>query len=226
MDAASLEATLNSMATWFTITYYITYVLVSVVTYILTALSLHTIAERRFFTGRCSWLAWIPFAQFWVLARISDDYQWAVRNRKKKKRIVMLALNITQLIAALLIGLCLFQIIRAFLNVGVTNVQGAVNMLQRIQRLMNDQWDVMFLSYQEKILPDVFRINTVLIIFYLLVISVTAVTHVVYFYMAWYDLYRSCNPDDAKVFLVLSILFAITIPIFLMICRKQDKGWL
>ena len=76
MDAASLESTLNSMATWFTITYYTTYVLVSVAAYILTALSLYTIAERRFFTGRCSWLAWIPIAQFWVLARISDDYQW------------------------------------------------------------------------------------------------------------------------------------------------------
>lgn len=43
-------------------------------------------------------------------------------------------------------------------------------------------------------------------------------------YVAVYDLYRSCDPDSAVVYLVLSILFSISLPILMFICRKKDLG--
>lgn len=43
-------------------------------------------------------------------------------------------------------------------------------------------------------------------------------------YMAYYDLFRSCRPDDATLFLVLGILFQIALPFFLFSCRKKDLG--
>ena len=221
MDTASLEVILNTMSTWFALSYYIAYFLVAIATYVFMALSLYTIAKRRFFLDHRSWLAWVPFAQFWVLGSISDDYQWMVWSRKKKKRIVMLALNIIQLIAAVVIVLGLNRIIQALLNAGVTDEESLSNMLFYIQTKMDDPYNMSAVA--KKLLGALTR-NTNLIIMCTVVTFATAVTHAVFYYMALYDLYRSCDPGNAKVFLVLSILIGITIPFFMMICRKQDKG--
>ncbi len=39
-----------------------------------------------------------------------------------------------------------------------------------------------------------------------------------------YDLYRSCNPGNAVVFLVLGIILPVTEPVFYFSCRKKDLG--
>lgn len=39
-----------------------------------------------------------------------------------------------------------------------------------------------------------------------------------------YDLYRSCNPKNATVFLVLGIIFSVCEPFFYFACRKKDLG--
>lgn len=51
----------------------------------------------------------------------------------------------------------------------------------------------------------------------------TAVTVIAF--MALYDLYVSCDPKHAVLFLVLSILFSVTMPFFLFACRKKDLGF-
>lgn len=43
-------------------------------------------------------------------------------------------------------------------------------------------------------------------------------------FMAYYKLYRSCNPDKAVVLLVFSIAFGIIIPFVLFALRKSDRG--
>ena len=43
-------------------------------------------------------------------------------------------------------------------------------------------------------------------------------------YFAYYDYYASCRPDLKVVFLVLSILFPVTLPFFVFACRKHDLG--
>ena len=55
----------------------------------------------------------------------------------------------------------------------------------------------------------------------LMVISIVAV---VYEYIVIYDLYRSCEPDNAVLYLVLSIFFAVALPVFFFVCRKKDLG--
>ena len=44
-------------------------------------------------------------------------------------------------------------------------------------------------------------------------------------YVALYDVYRSCNPRRAELYQVLSILFPVTVPVFLFLCRKKDLGF-
>lgn len=43
-------------------------------------------------------------------------------------------------------------------------------------------------------------------------------------YMALYDLYRSCDPSNAVMYLVLSIFVSICQIVFLFLCRNKDLG--
>lgn len=46
----------------------------------------------------------------------------------------------------------------------------------------------------------------------------------VLYYISLYDLYASCSPSDAAVYVVLSILLSVTMPFLLFSCRKKDLG--
>ena len=52
----------------------------------------------------------------------------------------------------------------------------------------------------------------------------TALAKTVLGFMALYDIYASCDPQNATVYLVLSIFFKFLRPIFLFILRDEDKG--
>lgn len=43
-------------------------------------------------------------------------------------------------------------------------------------------------------------------------------------YIAYYDLFHSCHPGNAVLYLVLSIIFPVTTPFFVFACRKKDLG--
>lgn len=57
-----------------------------------------------------------------------------------------------------------------------------------------------------------------------LVSAGVSIALVVFWYMAMYDLYSSCNPGNNVLFLVLSIIFNITEPFFIFCNRKKDDG--
>lgn len=46
----------------------------------------------------------------------------------------------------------------------------------------------------------------------------------VYLYICSYDLFRSCDPDNRKLFLVLSILYPVGMPLIVFAIRKRDGG--
>ena len=57
-----------------------------------------------------------------------------------------------------------------------------------------------------------------------LLLVALAILLVVFQYICLYDLYRSCTPDNAVLYLILSIVVNWVIPLFVFICRKQDLG--
>lgn len=61
-------------------------------------------------------------------------------------------------------------------------------------------------------------------ILFALAIIVLSIILTVFYYIALYDLFSSCNPDNAAMFLVLSIFFGVALPFFLFFCRKKDGG--
>ena len=58
---------------------------------------------------------------------------------------------------------------------------------------------------------------------YLLFLGVYVAT-MVFFHICNFDLYRSCNPRNAVVFLVLGIVLPVCQPFFYFACRKKDLG--
>ena len=66
--------------------------LFSIAMYVLTALSLYTIAQRRGI--RKAWLAWVPVLNCWILGSLSDQYRYVVRGQIKNKRKILLILNL------------------------------------------------------------------------------------------------------------------------------------
>ncbi|MBQ4641750.1 MAG: hypothetical protein IJB47_03970 [Oscillospiraceae bacterium] len=53
---------------------------------------------------------------------------------------------------------------------------------------------------------------------------VVTIVEIVFLFIAYNDLYRSCNPEKADLFLVLSILFNVTISFFVFAVRNKDMG--
>ena len=63
-----------------------------------------------------------------------------------------------------------------------------------------------------------------LVVGFALPLAVAAVAAAVIRFIALYDVFRSLDPDNAVLFLVLSILFGITEPFFLFFNRDKDAG--
>lgn len=55
-------------------------------------------------------------------------------------------------------------------------------------------------------------------------LMVTAIILTVVQYMAYYDLFVSCNRENAALYLVLGILVSVTLPFLVFASRKKDLG--
>lgn len=168
----------------------------SVVVYVFRALSLYTIAKRR--GVALAWLAWIPLTSNYILGGISDQYQRCVNRKKTNRAMILLVLAIVSMV------------------IGWITSRG--------------QWDALFRLFEdieymdpEYALMEFFEDSQGMMLtgFFSTAISVASA---VFMYIALFDVYKSCKPEQATVFLVLSILFGITIPFFLFYCRKYDDG--
>lgn len=56
------------------------------------------------------------------------------------------------------------------------------------------------------------------------VMAIVAIVAMVLEYIALYDLYVSCDPNNAVMYLVLSIFINVTVSFFIFACRKKDLG--
>ena len=172
--------------------------LVSVATYVLTALGLYTIAKRRGIEK--PWLVWIPVVNVWTLGCISDQYRYVVKGENKSKRKVLLGLEIAM--AVCMIVFMVLMVISVVDIVGMT--MGSSMDEQAMLMSMLGSLGGAFLMF----IP-IFGIS---------------IAYTIIYYMVLYDVYTSCDPNNNVTFLVLSILFSITMPFFIFFNRKKDLG--
>ena len=172
--------------------------LLAVASYVLTALALYTVARRRGL--KYPWLAWIPVASCWLLGSLSDQYRYVVKGEHTHRRVFLLCFRIlTMLLTASLLGL-----------VGTLCFQVFDSMMR------------------QDVIPDllwmqIFRQATSLLVVGLPLLGIS-IAYWVFRFMALYDVYKSMEPENAVLFLVLSILFRVTEPFFLFFSRNKDGG--
>lgn len=168
--------------------------LYSVAVYVLQSLGMYTIANRRGIHN--PWLAWIPVANVWTLGSISDQYQYVAKGKVRNRRKILLGLNIALIVLTI-----------AFFAVYM------VTIFSLVEKTMISEPDMM-----DVIGP----LLTILGAF--LVLMVVAIIQTVFVYIAYYDLFASCNPENAVLFLVLGIFFSFLLPYFVFFSRKKDLG--
>ncbi len=171
--------------------------LISILTYVLTAMAFSAIAKRRGL--KKPWLAWIPVASAWLLGSISDQYRYVVKGETRSKRKVLLGLSIASMVIAILI----------YILVGVFFVQifmamdSYVSENEMIEMIMGPMVGMMGL---------------------LLPLLGVSIAFTVIRYIALYDIFKSLDPSNATLFLVLSIIFGAVEPFFLFFNRNKDLG--
>ena len=172
-------------------------VLFGVAVYVLTALSLYTIAQRRGLSR--PWLAWIPVVSSWILGSLSDQYRYVVKGENRSKRKFLLVMSI--LSAVLSTVVCVMCVVVA--------VQAVFGVMQ---------------GFQEDYLVRMVMEYVVSLLGLLLVQLGVMIAYAVIRYMALYYVYKSLDPANSVLYLVLSILVSPTEPFFLFFNRNKDTG--
>lgn len=171
--------------------------LISIATYVLTALALYTIAKRRGISK--PWLAWIPVADAWILGSLSDQYRYVVKGENKSKRKALLVLSILSCVLSIAV-ICVAVVMLVGVAGGMMRGAAEAEMLEQILG------------------PVVGMLGLCLPL-----MGVT-IAYAIISFMALYDVYTSCDPGNNVLFLVLSILIGITKPFFLFFSRNKDNG--
>ena len=170
---------------------------INIVCYVFRALGLYSIAKRRALSG--PWMAWVPVLDYWLVGSISDQYQYVSKGKVKNKRKWMIGMSIAM--AGLCAALC-------------------VVCIMMFAELMSH---VIPGGSEATILKAISSPLIAILVLCLPMLILTIALMVVY-YVAMYDVYRSLDPGNSVMFLVLSILFQITEPFFLFFNRKKDLG--
>lgn len=190
----------ESMGIGFAI-FWLIYVLVmlgfGIAAYVLRASGLYTIAKRRGIKN--PWMSWVPVVDYWLLGCISDQYQYVVKGKNKSKRKVMLTLNIVNAVLCVVLIVCYVVVI-------VNSVTGAMGGTGEDEMMMGMMGPMM--AMLGTCIP----------------MMGVSIALMVFRYMAMYDLYTSCSPQNNVLFLVLSIIFNVTEPFFIFFNRKKDGG--
>lgn len=178
--------------------------LLNIAAYVLTAIALYTLASRRGLKN--AWLSWVPVINCWIIGSLSDQYRYVTKGEVKNKRKALIILNIINWILAIAMAVIAIVMVVTVAN---TAINAPMDMMA----------DTMSGEMMSKVMGPVIAILGLC-----LPLMGISIALMVIRYMAMYDIYNSCSPQNSVVFLVLSILFSITEPFFLFFTRNKDDG--
>lgn len=182
---------------------------ISLLSYVLQAWGMYTIAKRRGIPN--PWTAWVPVAKDWLLGGISDQYQYVTKGRATSRRKIMLTISVLVLVLSLLAGL--FG--------GITTI---VNLVQSAFGENEVVWNEAMGTYEVLGTQSNIASSGLALVGMGVLSGILSLVLTVYSYIALYDLYASCTPDMAIVFLLLSIFINIAQPILIFFSRHKDNG--
>ena len=141
------------------------------------------------------WLAWIPVANCWILGSLSDQYQYVVKGQDKSKRKILLVLKLLTALLGLTVAVMAMTV--------AAGVILAENEARAMATIGGPAMAILGLCVP---------------------MAAMTIAAAVIRYMALYDIYRSLDPANSVLFLVLSIFFGVTEPFFLFFNRNKDDG--
>lgn len=187
---------------------------IAVAAYVLEAWALYTIAQRRWI--KKPWLAWIPIVNMWILGSISDQYHYVTKREVKNKRKLLLGLNIALCAAAIAFLMVLIGLLVSFLILSGGTIIGFMPGAE--------------LPDKEFLLEGLVNNLGQLLLLIVMIVPLAglAITSMVYKWIALYDLFRSCWPSKAKLFILISVFGGLAAEgvhvVFMMLCRNKDLG--
>lgn len=203
---------------------------IGLVSYVLLAVGLHSMAKRRGI--RNAWLAWIPIANAWVLGCLSDQYQYVAKGRNKSRRKVLLTLGIlTEVVSIILLVVTIVWFISFMgqMGLGELGLEDWLYMTTLDERDMEAYLDSLVIM--EGTMVDEYQLIESLfggilgILGVALLMIPLGIWYSVLYYMALYDLFASSDPKNSTVFLLLSIFIGgIVSAILVLVCKDRDDG--
>ena len=168
-----------------------------VASYVLQALGLYTLADRRRLPN--PWMAWIPYANYWLIGGIVDDYE-ATRGIKRKWRVVLLVLALIVLACVILMYIFLFITI--------------------FSTAMDLSFADSFYMDEEAVITSVLG-HVMLVYAFAIPMALAAQALQFCFMICIYKVYEYTVPEKAVKYLLLGLLVPMAQSICLFKCRKK-----
>lgn len=174
-----------------------------IVAYILEALALYTIAKRRGI--KKPWLAWIPVGNVWILGSLADQYRYVKKREVKNRRKWMLGLELATALTAVLAIVGVVWSVMDYVITGGFVVESLSDVIGTLISIAG------------------------MAVLWLLPALVLGIATMVLRWMCIYDVLRSCDPANHKVYFWVSLGVRFVglnglEAVFLMICMNRDEG--
>lgn len=204
----------------------------SIVSYVLLAWGLYTIAKRRGINK--PWLAWIPVANIWMLGCISDQYRQVARGQVKTKRKAMLTLAIIMFAVMIiviafaivwLVGLLSHMDLSAIYDKDWSNIGNMT--LNEISEIFTSLGKSLNAGTEEYVMSTLWM--PLVMAGLSLAMSGVAIALTVLQFMAYADVFASTDPGTAKLFTVLGIVLSllgigVVLSVFVFLNKDKDLG--
>lgn len=141
------------------------------------------------------WLAWIPIANAYALGLIADKCR-EKKGKNSKYRFILLGMEIGIVVITIIFSIVMI----AFVVSMTMDLLEDQLVSPSVDQIMELGGGVMFLLY--------------LLFFFLF--SIVSVAYSVFTYICLWHIFDTFVPQNSAMFLVLSILFSVTLPFFLL----------
>lgn len=168
---------------------------IGIAIYLLESISVYKMAKSAEIKN--PWLAFIPVANDWVFGTLAEKYKKKNRTKSARFGIILPVLEGIVLIEA--IALTIFTVIS-------------------IKEITGYALDAVNTS--SEMAPEQFMSLIPVIILYFALMAV-AIAYAVVFFIALWRVYSSFDKSNATLYIVLSVVFTISVPIILFIIRNR-----
>lgn len=204
--------------------------LFAVAMYVLQAIALYSIAQRRGIKN--PWLAWIPFGSAWILGCLYDDYK-ARSGKRTKFRVAQLALSIGTVVLAVAVMLVSFSAMLTIMDRDALeelfDIYGQIAFVDGNDLYAPSEEEIVeqLTALLDKPITDqqadALLGKAAVILVLAFAVLAAGIAAAVIECMCMYSIFESCDPSTKLVFFLVGLFVGLW-PVFLFVVRNKDLG--